>query len=204
MAAKNKDIGVITGVYNVNLHCPQCARKIEKRLLKIEGIQSVDADFEKAEIKVKGVIDVIKIHKLIQKTSQKKVELISPPLIKIKEIGAIKEIKEKEVILRTTTLKVHIHCAQCEHDLRKKLLKHKVQGTIESDRLLSYLRKKVHKHAEIVTSKQEKKEEIKKTTKNLKSSPLSYRLNFNVPYFIHYVYAPQLFSDENPNACSIL
>lgn len=57
----------------------------------------MDADFEKAEIKVKGVIDVIKIHKLIQKTSQKKVELISPPLIKIKEIGAIKEIKEKEV-----------------------------------------------------------------------------------------------------------
>ncbi|KDO85354.1 hypothetical protein CISIN_1g044120mg [Citrus sinensis] len=232
MAAKNKDIGVITGVYNVNLHCPQCARKIEKRLLKIEaGIQSVDADFEKAEIKVKGVIDVIKIHKLIQKTSQKKVELISPPLIKIKEIGAIKEIKEKEVILRTTTLKVHIHCAQCEHDLRKKLLKHKgiysvnadtkaqtvtVQGTIESDRLLSYLRKKVHKHAEIVTSKQEKKEEIKKDNEKfeVKSTELSTKFvefkedvkskESNVPYFIHYVYAPQLFSDENPNACSIL
>lgn len=61
----------------------------------------MDADFEKGEIKVKGVIDVIKIHKLIQKTSQKKVELISPPLIKIKEISATatleKEIKEKEV-----------------------------------------------------------------------------------------------------------
>ena len=26
----------------------------------------------------------------------------------------------------------------------------------------------------------------------------------NVPYIIHYVYAPQLFSDENPNSCSIL
>ncbi|KAL9429819.1 hypothetical protein AB3S75_025250 [Citrus x aurantiifolia] len=236
MAAKNKDIGVITGVYNVNLHCPQCARKIEKRLLKIEGIHSVDADFEKAEIKVKGVIDVIKIHKLIQKTSQKKVELISPPLIKIKEIDAIaketnKEIKEKELILRTTTLKVHIHCAKCEHDLRKKLLKHKgiysvnadtkaqtvtVQGTIKSDRLLSYLRKKVHKHAEIVTSKQEKKEEIKKDNENfeVKSTELSTKFvefkedvkskESNVPYFIHYVYAPQLFSDENPNACSIL
>jgi hypothetical protein len=24
------------------------------------------------------------------------------------------------------------------------------------------------------------------------------------PYFIHYVYAPQLFSDENPNACSVM
>ena len=27
--------------------------------------------------------------------------------------------------------------------------------------------------------------------------------NNNVPYIIHYVYAPQLFSDENPNSCSI-
>ena len=28
--------------------------------------------------------------------------------------------------------------------------------------------------------------------------------NNNVPYFIHYVYAPQLFSDENPNACRVM
>lgn len=28
--------------------------------------------------------------------------------------------------------------------------------------------------------------------------------NDNVPYFIHYVYAPQLFSDENPNACRVM
>lgn len=91
-----------------------------------------------------------------------------------------------------------------------------VQGTIESDRLLSYLRKKVHKHAEIVTSKQEKKEEIKKDNEKfeVKSTELSTKFvefkedvkskESNVPYFIHYVYAPQLFSDENPNACSIL
>lgn len=26
----------------------------------------------------------------------------------------------------------------------------------------------------------------------------------NVPYFIHYIYAPQLFSDENPNACRVM
>lgn len=26
----------------------------------------------------------------------------------------------------------------------------------------------------------------------------------NVPYFVHYVYAPQTFSEENPNACSIM
>lgn len=67
------------------------------------GVQSVDVDFEKSEIKVKGVIDVIKIHKLIENLSKKKVELISPQ-VKIKE-SSTTEIKKpqeiKEVIIVT-------------------------------------------------------------------------------------------------------
>ena len=34
--AKEKD-GVITAVYKVNLHCPQCAREIKKPLISIQG-----------------------------------------------------------------------------------------------------------------------------------------------------------------------
>lgn len=98
-----------------------------------------------------------------------------------------------------------------------------VQGSIESDKLLSYLRKKVHKHAEIITPKPEKKEEKKEEEKKekekveVKSTESTKIIEFkeevkmevkskesNAPYFIHYVYAPQLFSDENPNACSIM
>ncbi|KAJ4727359.1 Heavy metal-associated isoprenylated plant protein [Melia azedarach] len=267
MAAKEekKAEGVITAVYKVNLHCPQCARKIKKPLLRTQGVQSVDVDFEKSEIKVKGVIDVIKIHKLIEKLSKKKVELISPQ-VKLKE-SSTPEIKKpqeiKEAPVRTTTVKVHMHCDKCEHDLRKKLLRHRgifsvktdmkaqtltVQGTIEPDKLLTYLRKKVHKHAEIVTSKPEKKEEKKETSrpekeeekketsrpekkeekketkeKKVEVKPSTESITKgkivefkeevkveaktkegNVPYFVHYVYAPQLFSDENPNACFVM
>lgn len=97
-----------------------------------------------------------------------------------------------------------------------------VQGTIKSDDLLSYIRKNVHKHAEIVSSKTEAKEEKKEAKKDdvkdgAKSSEKTQVTEFkqqekvevkskegNTPYFVHYVYAPQLFSDENPNACSIL
>lgn len=104
-----------------------------------------------------------------------------------------------------------------------------VDGTIEPEKLVSFLRKKVHKHAEIVPSKvPEKKEEkkeiikikedIKKETdiviggkstvdqifakEEIKLVEVKYKEG-NSPYFIHYVYAPQLFSDENPNACTI-
>lgn len=113
-------------------------------------------------------------------------------------------------------------------DMKSQILT--VDGTIEPEKLTSFLRGKVHKHAEIVADKKEEKkvqiikEEIKKEKKKLavsdegKSSDSSTKnvevkeeikavevkaKEGNAPYFIHFVYAPQLFSDENPNACSI-
>lgn len=164
------------------------------------------------------------------------------------------EIKIEETIC-ITSVKVHLHCEQCEQDLRKKLIRHKaiynveidskeetltVKGSIESEKLLSYLRKKVHKHAEIISSTkvikeekkkeevagEEKKEEIKVEEKKeeitieekkeeikieekieiveFKEEVKVEVKNEEFPYFIHYVYAPQCFSDENPNACFIM
>lgn len=78
-----------------------------------------------------------------------------------------------------------------------------VQGTIESEKLLSYFRTKVHKHAEIITSKPEVKKEEKKETIEIKSTEVKTKETVT-PYFIHYVYAPQIFSDENPNACIVM
>lgn len=44
------------------------------------GVHGVELDVGKGEIKVKGVIDVIKIHKMIEKVSKKKVEILSPQI----------------------------------------------------------------------------------------------------------------------------
>jgi len=106
-----------------------------------------------------------------------------------------------------------------------------VEGTIEVEKLTSFLKKRVHKNAEVISIKEqkkeekkdkgkeeEKKEEKKDKGKEGKSSEstkvieihhgdtrdeIKIKDNNNVPYIIHYVYAPQLFSDENPNSCSI-
>ncbi|XP_040993575.1 heavy metal-associated isoprenylated plant protein 4 [Juglans microcarpa x Juglans regia] len=255
---KEKVEEVINAVYRVNLHCQQCARDISKPLMRTQGVHAVDADFEKGEMKVKGVIDPIKMQKRIEKLSKKKVVLVSP-IVKPKESVTIE--KKKEPIMRTTSVKVHMHCDKCEQDLKKRLLMHKgihsvktdmkaqtltVGGTIEPDNLLSYLKKKVNKLAEIITSKQAEKKEEKKekddqkptqkagdgkpkekpTEKSGDGKPSSTTESTkiievfkeadqtkvvevkakegNAPYFIHYVYAPQLFSDENPNACSVM
>ncbi|KAK4416127.1 Heavy metal-associated isoprenylated plant protein 4 [Sesamum alatum] len=188
------------------------------------GVHSVDVKFEKGEITVKGAIDAKKIHARLQKWSKKNVELIS-------ETKSKEELKAKEAI-KKITMKAYLHCDQCEREARRRLLMHKgihnvktdikaqtitVEGVIEQEKLIKYMRERVHKYGEIV---QEKKEEKKETVKvEVKSGGGGDKVveefkevkkvevktkEGEAPYFIHYVYAPQLFSDENPNACSIL
>ncbi|CAM8917475.1 unnamed protein product [Rhodiola kirilowii] len=250
---EKSDQEIITAVYKVNLHCKQCAREIRQPLLRAQGVHKVDCDIESGKITVKGALDVVKMHKRIEKLSNKKVELLSPKPKIIQEVAVTEKkiVKEtlKETVVRKTTVKVHMHCEKCEQDLKRMLLRHKgiytvktdfkaqtltVEGSIESERLASYIRNKIHKHAEIVKPKEEKKvdqlkEEIKlekaaavvaevvKTTTTKATSEKVQIVEFkeekkvevkdekgNIPYFIHYVYAPQTFSDENPHACSIM
>ncbi|KAE8660812.1 hypothetical protein F3Y22_tig00116951pilonHSYRG00886 [Hibiscus syriacus] len=223
---------LITAVYRVNLHCRQCACDIRKPLVRTQGVHGVELDIEKNEVKVTGGIDVIKIHKMIEKVSKKKVEIVSPQIkITDKEKAAATPKEIKKPVVRTTSMKVHLHCEKCEHDLRNKLLKHKdiysvksdikaqtltVEGTMESQKLLLYIKKKVQKHVEIISStpvevKEEKKKEIVKVevTKEeviavVEEKKIVKSTGPDAPYFVHYVYAPQLFSDENPHACSIM
>lgn len=252
MAGKEeKKVDVITAVYKVNLHCPECAGEIRRPLLRTQGVHGVEVNMESNEVKVKGAIDPVGIYKKIERLSKRKVELISPKIdIKAAEIKK-KVVKEppKELPVRTHNLKVYMHCDQCERDLRRKLIRHRgiysvktdikaqtmtVQGTIEPEKLLSYVRRKVHKQAELIPPKPEKKEEKKEEKKGEKKEEekkvtiekekvkvvetkgketvefteekkvVEVKSKEGNPYFIHYVYAPQLFSDENPNSCSVM
>jgi hypothetical protein len=58
------------------------------------GVQTVEMHIEKGEIKAKGKLDPLKILKIIEKKSNRKVELISPK-VKPKEI-TIADKKPKE------------------------------------------------------------------------------------------------------------
>lgn len=90
-----------------------------------------------------------------------------------------------------------------------------IEGVIEEEKLQTYMREKVHKHSEIIINKEKKEEkgkliETKVTEKVVefkqvdKVAAVKIKEGDNIPYFVHYVYAPHLFSDENPNACSIM
>ncbi|XP_021735543.1 heavy metal-associated isoprenylated plant protein 4-like [Chenopodium quinoa] len=201
------------------------------------GVRAVDVNFEKSEVKVVGAFDSKKIHQKLERLSKRKVELLKVEQNYKHTVVVEKVVKEtKEVAVFTHKVKVHLHCEQCEADLRRKLLRHKgiynvksdmkaqtlaVEGTIESEKLVKHIRSKFHKHAELITAKEIKKEEKKEKTEEIKKVEETKTTNkvidveevknvqeklkaSNTPYIIHYVYAPQWFSDEDPNACSIM
>ncbi|KAL1546565.1 heavy metal-associated isoprenylated plant protein 4 [Salvia divinorum] len=223
MAKEEKKVEVITAVYKAHLHCPKCAHDIQKPLLKMPGVHKVEAKFDKGEITVNGAIDAKKIHTRLQKWSKKKVELVS-------ETKSKEDEKKKETI-RAITMKAFLHCDQCEREARRRLLMHRgihnvktdikaqtisVEGVIEAEKLKAYMKKKVHKYAEIVQEKkkeEEKKEKVVKVVEEKTTVIKEFKevekvevkaKDGGAPYFIHYVHAPQLFSDENPNACAIM
>ncbi|OWM64320.1 hypothetical protein CDL15_Pgr014110 [Punica granatum] len=227
-AVKEKvEASVITAVYKVNLHCRQCTYEIKKPLLRTQGIHHVDFDLEKNEVKVKGEIDALKIHKKIERLSKKKVELISPKIpvkaaAETEKKVVIKETK-KEVAIRTIKIKVHMHCDQCERifsvntDMKTQTIT--LQGTVEESKLLSYIQSRVNKRAQIIPPPKPpevvaevEKEKVIMETKTTTSVIVEFKEDKKVeiktkegnPYFIPYVYAPQMFSDENPNACSVM
>lgn len=85
-----------------------------------------------------------------------------------------------------------------------------VKGTFDPKNLVTFISKRAGRYAEIVNPKnkqnknkndgEEKQDnEKKEKDKDGKNIGLSYP---NVPPGL--IYAPQIFSDENPNACSIM
>ncbi|KAL9228785.1 hypothetical protein vseg_004328 [Gypsophila vaccaria] len=242
MAKEAAKDAVSAALYKVNLHCLECAARIKKPLLRIQGVHSVETNFEKSEVKVVGLIDSKKIHERIEKLSKKKVELLKLEENFKETVVVQKVVKEtKAAVVFTSTVKAHIHCDQCAADFRRKLLRHKgiynvksdikaqtlvIEGILEGEKLVKHIIKKLHKHAELVSSKEikkeekkvEKKEEKKEEVKKVEETKIEKKIidasevkevqeklkASNTPYIIHYVYAPQWFSDEDPNACSIM
>lgn len=81
-------------------------------------------------------------------------------------------------------------------DMEKNLVT--VKGAIEPEKLVEFVMKREGKHAVIV--KPEKKNQNEEQKEKEKEPKKIWYDNFGPDL----VYAPQLFSDENPNACYVM
>ncbi|KAJ1270673.1 hypothetical protein BS78_06G069700 [Paspalum vaginatum] len=75
---------VIAVVLKVHMHCEACAQGIRKRILKMKGVQSADPDLKASEVTVKGVFEEAKLAEYVYKRTGKhaavlKSEPVPPP-----------------------------------------------------------------------------------------------------------------------------
>lgn len=84
-------------------------------------------------------------------------------------------------------------------DIDKNLVT--VKGAIEPEKLVEFVNKKAGKHAEIVKPEKKKQDDNKKEKECEKNCN---KKDWYDNFCPELVYAPQLFSDENPNSCSIM
>ncbi|KAJ7967833.1 Heavy metal-associated isoprenylated plant protein [Quillaja saponaria] len=143
---KEEPPAVVTIVLKIRMHCEACAQALQKRIRKIQGVESVETDLGNDQVIVKGVIDPAKLVDYVYKRTKKQASIVKD------------EEKKKEE-----------------------------------------------------EKKEEKPEEKKdgEETKEEDANKLDIKLSEfwpSRPHVVEYAngYAPQIFSDENPNACSVM
>ncbi|GLU18563.1 hypothetical protein SLE2022_348560 [Rubroshorea leprosula] len=168
---------VITVVLKVHMHCEACAQHIKKGIQKMKGVESAEPDLKNSEVTVKGVFDPLKLVDYVYKRIKKQAVIVKQdPEKKEDAKGASKDNKMEEE----------------GGDKKRKEGggddKQKKEGGDGSDA-------KGTTETAADSSAEETKVEMKRN--EYYHYPQRYAMEM-------YEYPPQIFSDENPNACSVM
>ncbi|XP_027343989.1 heavy metal-associated isoprenylated plant protein 3 [Abrus precatorius] len=182
--SKPKDPPVTTTVLKVSLHCQGCIERIRKTVLKTKGVRDMAIDKEKETVTVKGTMDVKALVANLTERLRRKVEVVPPKKEKEKE-------KEKESVKESAAPDKGGNAGA----------KKKKKGGGDND-----------KDEEGGGDGQGKMEQSK-----VEGSAPAYGYGFGYgygygggdvynygPVYMGQLHAPQMFSDENPNACSLM
>ncbi|GLJ55269.1 hypothetical protein SUGI_1186030 [Cryptomeria japonica] len=198
----------VTVVLKVWMHCDGCAQQVQRIILKMKGVQEAFADFTNNRVIVKGMIEPKKLVDYVYRKTGKHAQVVPPPPPKIEEEGEKKQDGKKEA--------EEVKKDEDKKEEEKKDDGNKKEGEEKKEEAKTDEKKdsgeEVKKEGEKVEGEEKKveagKEEEKKTggEETVIVSTVEEKKNeFSAPkYVIEHVYPPQLFSDENPNACSIM
>ncbi|KAL3358298.1 hypothetical protein AABB24_015437 [Solanum stoloniferum] len=89
---KPKEPQVSTVVLKIRLHCDGCAHKIKRIIKKTDGVEEVKVDSEKDLVTVKGTMDLKELIPYLKDKLKRNVEIVPPK----KDDGGGGEKKEKE------------------------------------------------------------------------------------------------------------
>ena len=168
---KKEEPRVITVVLKVHMHCEACAQEIKRRIEKMKGVESAEADLKKSEVSVKGVFETAKLVEHVYKRTGKHAVIVKQEA----------EKKEEE--------------KKAEEEVEKKMEKGSGEGEENKE-------KKEGGEGEAKAEEASTVLEVKKSEYYYNPPPRYGGMEFYA--YSGPAYPPQIFSDENPNACSVM
>ncbi|XP_021766746.1 heavy metal-associated isoprenylated plant protein 7-like [Chenopodium quinoa] len=179
-ALKDQPPPVVTMVLGVHMHCEACAQLLRKRIRKIKGVESVETDVGKSQVIVKGVIgDPEALAKYVHKKTRKQVSII--------------KAGNEQDNQQDATTKPKASSNEQENNKKDDDNKEVIDNTIiDQDVKMMMMNNMIN-------------------SSNDYYRPSSARYDYMTDYYNndhhhynHNYQPPQVFSDENPNACSIM
>ncbi|KAK8961455.1 Heavy metal-associated isoprenylated plant protein 26 [Platanthera guangdongensis] len=178
---------VISVILNVHMHCEACAQEIKKRILRMKGVQAADADLKSSQVLVKGIIDPAKLVDYVYKRTGKHAFIVNSEPVEKKTDSDATVVEEKSKLAAAG------------------------DGTKADAAAAGNQKKAVEEKAnEGEVANGEDKEKDGGSSEDVAACGKVLELKKNeFCYYPRYAsefhsYAPQLFSDENPNACSVM
>ncbi|XP_047326043.1 heavy metal-associated isoprenylated plant protein 9 [Impatiens glandulifera] len=151
-------------VIYIDLHCVGCAKKIEKSIMKIRGVEGVNIEMETNQVTIKGIVEPQVVCSKLMKRTKRMARVLSP--LPVSDDQPIPDIVTSQVSgLVTVELNVNMHCEACAQQLKKKILKMRgvrsattdlssekvtVTGTMDGNKLVDYVYRHTKKQAKIV------------------------------------------------------
>ncbi|XP_039001374.1 heavy metal-associated isoprenylated plant protein 7-like [Hibiscus syriacus] len=175
---KKKEPVPITVVLKVNMHCEACAQEIKKRIQKMKGVESAEADLKSFEVTVKGVFEPPELVAYVCKRTGKQAAIMKqdPPEASKDDGGKEKAEDGKK---------------EEKKDGGGEEIKVKKDGADQS----TEAKAAAVEEAPVATEENKVAVEVKKNEYNYYPPRHATEL---------YGYPPQMFSDENPNACTLM
>ncbi|KAL9674203.1 hypothetical protein QQ045_030473 [Rhodiola kirilowii] len=207
---KAKEPAVVTVVFKTKLHCEGCIQKIRKIVKKYKGVEDVSIDDVKDLVTVKGTMDVTAFQPYLKEKLRRDVEIVPAKKEENKEEkkvevkkeekkGELKKGEEKKVEEKKEDQSGEGGKALVVEAPKMEINKMQYYGYDGPSTSHYYVDGHMYNHNNYAASSDGYYGQLPA----LPSAIQGHEGGYEVPYG-HNVYAPQIFSDENPNACSVM
>ncbi|CAL9087311.1 unnamed protein product [Musa textilis] len=205
--------GMATVELLVNMHCEACAEQLKRRILKMRGVQTADTDLSTGKVTVTGTMDGEKLVEYIRRRTGKLASIIpQPPKEEKKEEAEKKPEEEKPAEEK----KEETNEDKKEEDKKASQPEDGAGGNKEGDGKEEKGGGEEQKKGEggasdtaNVVGQEEEEDMMKKMISwngnIIGEDEMARRMLHYMPVYVIQRPSPppQLFSDENPNACCI-